>query len=275
MSSLYSLTGKVKTLSPARQIWQFKISAALLSHQFEQEEITDESNEEVKVTTITRDREPNTYLIDNEVIVGNMPIHPGITVITADTQGGKTTTAVAMANALAQVEVSTAWVTLQETSKVSPFFSSLTSLAETLITLKDLPDVIIIDSFRLTQFGISGGSTRAGGVSSKLFELLTELNNAAETAGVALVILFNPMAKDETAAEILNRDTKSSVNQVLTLKTLGQGTFTSRISDDREEQAFTLSLDAARSTGGVEIVTVKAADLRTKTLRSSSYVNLF
>lgn len=275
MSSLYSLTDKVKTLSPTRQIWQFKISAALLSHQFEQEEITDESNEEVKITTATRDRTPNTYLIDNEVIVGNMPVHPGITVITADTQGGKTTTAVAMANALSDVGVSTAWVTLQETSKVSPFFSSLTSLAETLITLENLPDVIIIDSFRLTQFGISGGSTRAGGVSSKLFELLTELNNAAETAGVALVILFNPMAKDEAAAEILNRDTKSSVNQVLTLKSSGQGTFTSRISDDREEQDFALSVSSARSTGSVELVTVKAADLRTKPLRSSSFVNLF
>lgn len=275
MSNLYSLHAKVVTLAPIKSVWQFKLCAALLSRSFEQEEIVDESNDEVLVSTVTADRIANSYLKENEVFVGSLPIVPGVTVITADTQGGKTTTAISIINALAEIDVATAWITLQETSKVSPFFSSLSSLADTLAAVEHLPDVIVIDSFRLTQFGISGGSTRAGGVSSKLFELLTELNNAAELAGIALIVLFNPMAKDEVAAEILNRDTKSSVNQVLTLSSPGQGYFTSRIADDRGDQPFSLAQAVKQRATSVDVINVKSADMRKKPFNVTSNLDIY
>lgn len=267
MTKMYELHSDVLKIAPTTIQWQFGLSAALVSMKIEEEIKHDESIDKVVTRVTEKPRPRNTALASNSeeaLYLGTLPVVPGLTVITADTEGGKTVTAIRLLNNLSERGVTTGWITLQETARVSAFFSSLSHVADTLAALTVLPDVIVIDSFRLTQFGITGGSTRAGGVSSKLFELLTELNSAAEVAGISLVVLFNPLAKDEQTAETLNRDVASSVNTVISLRELGTGDLTTRIGESRQSVPFSIeSIGAPNSKtkrAVADAIHVKAAE---------------
>lgn len=264
MTNLYKLHVNVKLFEPTTFEWQFPLSAALLASEIETTSEKNESNEEVEIVTVKSMRAPRTRLNESSVKIDTLPIAPGLTVIAADTAGGKTVTAIKMLNLLAQQKIEAGWITLQETARISTFFSSLNHVADTLRASPELPDVLVIDSFRLTQFGITGGSTRAGGVSSRLFELLTELNSAAELAGIALIVLFNPLAKDQAAAETLNRDVASSVNSLVNLTSFGSGTVTSRLLENRGELAFSIteatSLARTKKTVKDDAITISASE---------------
>lgn len=240
MMNLYNLDSKVKKFEPSKPAWQFELSTALAFQKLKEVDEINESNEKVVEYEGLQPRAQLTNLLSNEIHVDTLAIQPGVTVITADTSGGKTVASVTIANYLAAHNLNVGWFTLQETSKVSEFFPTLKSIADTLLLTDTLPDVIIIDSFRLVQFAIAGGSTRAAGVSSRLFELLTELDNAAQKAGLCLIILFNPMSKDEIAAATLQRDVASSVSTVIELTDNGTGTLTSRLRDTRTPVNFTV-----------------------------------
>lgn len=280
MTKMYELHSNVLKIAPAAIQWQFALSASLISMKIEEEVEHDESDDEVVVRITRRPRPKKTALFTQKgkpIYLDSLPVAPGLTVITADTEGGKTVTAIRIVNALADQGIKSGWITLQETAKVSAFFSSIGHVSDTLSEMSVLPDVIVIDSFRLTQFGITGGSTRAGGVSSKLFELLTELNSAAEEAGIALIVLFNPLAKDEQAADTLNRDVASSVNTVVTLRELGAGELTTRVGDSRQPVSFSVEKFSHTSgrTRAQAADSIKVASAEAPALSSLDTSNLF
>lgn len=246
--NLYILADSVERFEPVEQVWSFKIAAALVANAVtkevdEDDEMSDVGEKTANVVTVKTPRPYRQALADKQLSVSSCPITPGVVAIIADTEGGKSVAAVQMANMLTK-QVKVMWITLQETYKISKGFATVDALAADLLAKPDLADVIIIDSFRLYQFGVTGGTTRPGGVSSRFFDMLTELNNAAEEAGICVMVLFNPLAKDEAAAEILNRDVRSSVNTVISLTNQGAGTITSRVGESRQATQFDVNTAA-------------------------------
>lgn len=84
------------------------------------------------------------------------------------------------------------------------------------------------------------GTTRSGGVSSGLFEMLTELNNAAESVGVMVVGLFNPLSADAAQQALFNQELSSSVHQIVELSTPATGVYRTR-SGDRKPVPFSVN----------------------------------
>lgn len=168
-----------------------------------------------------------------------IPSGAGLTVLTGPTGRGKTQLALRWADTLAAAGRDVAWITLNEPAQFSEFANTDGDIQQMLVTQEKLPDVIFIDSFRLLQFSVAG-STRAGGVSSGLFEMLTEVNNAAESKGVMVVGLFNPLVADEQVAERYRSELESSINTLVELSAYGSGYYKSRLSD-RKKRDFSIT----------------------------------
>lgn len=236
MTTIYhQLPDKIIALNPTRREWKFEISRGVALLPSTQTIIVDDEPVEEEVFA---PRAYSSKLADLKLDYFKLPIEAGMTIVTAPTGVGKTQMALNMGAALAE-HLSVGWITLNEPAKYSDFLNTAKDVEDLLHEQAVLPDVLIIDSFRLLQFSVSG-TTRSGGVSSGLFEMLTELNNAAESVGVMIVGLFNPMSADANQQALFNQELASSVHQIVELATVETGNFRSR-SGDRKPTPFSVN----------------------------------
>lgn len=240
----------VIALEPASRQWRFDIPRAIATTE---ESLVDRDTGET--TLVYKERQPK-HSLTQSVSIGGLPIVAGLTVLTAATGVGKTQTALSLADLAAnKTGLTVGWITLNEPAVFSDFVNTSDDVAEILWNLPTLPDVIVIDSFRLLQFSVSG-NTRTGGVSAGLFELLTELNNAATLAGVMLVAIFNPLAADSEKAQQLESELESSVHQLVRLTQPYGGEYTSR-ANGRTRNTFSLDGASVDLTSGLLGVVVE------------------
>lgn len=235
---LNKLPGSIKPITPVSADYKFALSRSLLY-----KKVSKASDDESEVIVELVKRAPLSATSRRDNLFGGIPYTPGVTMVVADTSAGKTQTALRWGAHAHSVNLHVGWVTLHEPARYSSAFNSLDQLADTLLDEDKLPHVLIIDSLRLAQFTL-GGNTRAGGVASGLFEFLTELNNAAEEAGIMLIALFNPLVKDDNAGDLFDKELSSSVHQFVRLTAFGKGTFSSR-SQDRSVKPFSIDMTAA------------------------------
>lgn len=213
------LPTKVRKLELARKEWAFNISLAIACTR----EVTVDEDGEEQISYI--DRSPKTTLASLTTVSG-VPIVPGLLMVTGSTGLGKTQATIDLVEKLVD-QLSVGWITLNEPALLSDAVNTAADVARILFQQEELPDVIVIDSFRLLQFSVAG-TTRSGGVSSGLFEMLTELNNAAEQQGILLIGLFNPLASDADTAARFDSEIESSVQTVLKLTSRTTATVVSR-----------------------------------------------
>lgn len=246
------LPAGILKIEPRTREWRYPIASAIALQSID-DTVTDDDG---SVESILRFEPRHVLQWDTKLDYFGIPVEPGLTVLTAPTGVGKTQAAIMWADDLQQRGISTGWITLNEPARFSDFMNTEQDVANALSELEILPHVIFIDSFRLLQFSVSG-TTRAGGVSSGLFEMLTELNNAAEASGVMIVGIFNPLAADETTAERFDSELSSSVHQLVRLTSPTTGTFTSRALD-RKHRNFSTTGSTGKPTKdgllGVEVV---------------------
>lgn len=153
------------------------------------------------------------------------PITPGLTMIFAATGLGKTVLAANLAGELQQAGKATAFITFGESEGVSNSFIDEQDVADAIAALK-VP-VIIIDSLRLVPYDLTGAAASRG-VSTKFFSYLTELDNAAVNANIAIIALMNPLSGSDDKLEGYMNDIESSVMSVITLTGVNQGNYKHR-----------------------------------------------
>lgn len=226
----------VMAIEPVSRNWRFPIAQGVAQRR------DIRTNEDGTFEEIYPEREGR--LFPETPAFAGIPYAAGLTVLTGRTGLGKSQFALVWAEDATQKGRTTGWITLNEPAQFSEFLNTDEDVRESLFALDNLPDVVFIDSFRLLQFSVAG-TTRAGGVSSGLFEMLTELNNACLAKGVMMVGLFNPLSADAEVADRYRSELESSINTLVNLKDFGSGAYRSRATD-RKDHAF--SLEGAVST---------------------------
>lgn len=154
-----------------------------------------------------------------------VPITPGLTVVFAATGVGKTVLAANLAAVLQDQGKAAAFVTFGESEGVSNSFIDEQDVADAIGKLT-VP-VIVIDSLRLVPYELTG-SAASRGVSTKFFSYLTELDNAAVNANIAIIALMNPLSGSDDKLEGYMNDIESSVMSVITLTGPSQGSYKHR-----------------------------------------------
>lgn len=252
------LPSRVRALEPRAREWRYPIAQGIAMKY-----LLVEGEEDPRTT----ERDGNLFPETTDFF--GIPSGAGLTVLTGPTGRGKTQLALRWADALAEAGRDVAWITLNEPAQFSEFVNTDRDIAEMLLVEESLPEVIFIDSFRLLQFSVAG-STRSGGVSSGLFEMLTEVNNAAESKGVMVVGLFNPLVADEQVAERYRSELESSINTLVELSAYGAGFFKSRLTD-RKKHDFAISGARTVSTSEENVIEVTRSNSNPFVINSQIY----
>lgn len=123
-------------------------------------------------------------------------------------------------------------------------------------------EVVIIDSLRYLVFGASG-ATGKGGVNLSLFTDLSALDVAAAAAGLAVVVVVNPMTDDPAGYEFMREAAVGSVAAVIDMKSPTEFSMTSRYTERRWRTYNLPALTAADSAAaqGSAKITPRTADL--------------
>lgn len=192
----------------------------------------------------------NPWFID----MNGLHITPGVTTIFADTGAGKSTMAdLVVFNLLEHYyePEQVMRVKFGESGSDLETFLRFSELAEALPS--QLPPVIVIDSVRLQTFDM-GGASRSLSISNRLFRWLTEVDVFAVGAGVAVILVMNPLTGEEDKIAQFRSDVESSVMSVVNLKDWRSGTFKHRgPQNGRKEEHFTLDGEIEREGEGTNI----------------------
>lgn len=202
--------------------------------------------------------------------VGGLHITPGVTTIFAETGAGKTTMAdLLVFNLLDKLYEPEQVMRIKfgESGSDLETFLRFSELAEALPS--QLPPVIVIDSVRLQTFDM-GGASRSLSISNRLFRWLTEVDVFATGAGVAVILVMNPLTGEQDKIDQFRSDVESSVMSVVNLKTWNSGTFKHRgPMNGRVAADFLLPGEIERDTEGQEVT----AETEPQSVETSSVLN--